>query len=93
LLQKQIETDTNRIVVELINTTNTLLTKELSSCFFIVQRSVKVMESNITRMRNHHRKFERIEGIRLFFFMLCCLSSPIIAIIYMLEFLNITNIL
>ena len=91
LLQNQLENETNRIADEMLNAMNDLLKKELNTSLNIVRRSIDSMESYISIVQNHHKRFERLEGIKFFLFTICCISSPIMTILFLLEQFKVTN--
>ena len=75
----------------MLNAMNDLLKRELNTSLNIVRRSIHSMESYISIVRNHHRKFERLEGVKFFLFMICCITSPITTIILLLERFEFIN--
>jgi len=70
---------------------NALLQQELKESLTRIQRSSQLLENYTCQVRKKHHIFEKIEGLKFFLFSICCISSPIITIIILLEKLHITD--
>lgn len=54
-----------------------------------VNRAVDILQAYVQTVKQRHQQFESLQGIKMLLFTICCLSSPILTILLILEKLHI----
>ena len=77
------------ILVDLNTTIQQELTSSCKEQIKRVNRAVDTLQTYVQAVKKRHQRFDRLQGIKMLLFTVCCLSSPILTILLILEKLHI----